>query len=184
VPDDLFILPGMKRKQSRNPATARRARHRTIPVAHLTEQSQSARDRGLHVLAAMRHDPSLSLTHAARLQGVKPETVKKYFPAALKKTNGKFQATKGDRYAATLYVPDAEGKELAVKTRSSKEREQLGRYLRDLGRYLRGNRNALAKWQGKKIAGVELVTDKRTLVAIEPALSDFSLYHTFTSGRL
>jgi hypothetical protein len=131
----------------------------------------------------MRHDLSLSLTHAARLQAVRPETVKKYFPSALKKANGKFRATKTDRYATTLYVPGADGNEVPVKTRSSKEREQLGQYLRDLGRYLRGNRGALSKWHGKKIAGVELVTDKRTLIAIEPALSDFSLYRSFNSGH-
>jgi hypothetical protein len=131
----------------------------------------------------MRHDPNLSLTHAAKLQRIRPETVKKYFPSAFKKTNGKFQATKSDRYTATLYIPGADGKEVPVKTRSSKERQQLGQYLRDLGRYLSGNRDALSKWQGKKIAGIELVTDGRTLVSIEPALSDFSLYRAFNSGN-
>lgn len=168
-----------KRKRSPNPSGASRLRQRKIPIARLPERSLSARDRGFHVLAAMRHDPSLSLAHAARLQGVRPDTVKKYFPSALKKANGKFQATKTDRYTATLYVPDADGKEVPVKTHSSKERERLGQYLRDLGRYLRGNRDALAKWHGNKIAGVELVTDKRVLMAIEPALSDFSLYRAF-----
>ena len=98
---------------------------RSIPISQLSERSYAARDRALHVLAAMRHDPNLSLTHAAKLQGVKRETVKKYFPSALKQANGKFRATKSDRYAATLYVPDAHGDSVAVKTRSSKEREQL-----------------------------------------------------------
>jgi len=130
----------------------------------------------------MRSDPNLSLTHASKLQGVKPETVRKYFPSALNESKGKYRATKSDRYAATLYVPDAHGNSVAVRTRSSKEREQLGRYLRDLGRYLRGNRNALASWHGKKIAGVELVTAGRTIVAIEPALSDFVLYRSFSGG--
>jgi hypothetical protein len=53
--------------------------------------------------------------------------------------------------------------------------------LRDIGRAQRGDAKALSKWDGKKIAGVELVTDERTLAAIEPALSDFSLYRTFNS---
>jgi hypothetical protein len=47
---------------------------------HLPERSQLARDRALHVLAAMRRDSRLSLSHAAKLQGVKPETAKKYLP--------------------------------------------------------------------------------------------------------
>jgi len=130
----------------------------------------------------MRRDPSLSLTHAAKLQGVKRETVKKYCSSALKQSHGTYRATKSDRYAETLYIPDAHGNSVAVNTRSSKDREELGRYLRDLGRYLRGNRNALAQWHGKRIAGVELVTSGRTIVAIEPALSDFSLYRTFNGG--
>jgi hypothetical protein len=130
----------------------------------------------------MRRDPKLSLTHAARLQGVKSATVKKYVRSALKESHGKFQATKSDRYAATLHVPDAHGNSVAVKTRSSKDREALSQYLRDLGRYLRGKRDALAEWRGKTIAGVELVTDGRTLVAIEPALSEFSLYRAFNGG--
>jgi len=138
----------------------------------------------MHAIAAMRRDPKLSLTHAAKLQGVKRETVKKYFPSALKQSNRKFQATKGDRYAATLYVPDAFGNPVAVHTRSSKDREALSRYLRDLGRYLRGNRDALAPWHGKRIAGVELVTAGRTIVAIESALSDFSLYRAFNGGAI
>ena len=130
----------------------------------------------------MRRDPDLSLTHAAKLQGVKAETVKKYFPSALKQSNGKFRVTKTDRYSATLYLPDARGSSIPVYTRSSMEREQLGKYLRDLGRYLRGDRDALSEWHGKKIAGVELVTGGHTIKAIEPALSDFSLYRTFNKA--
>lgn len=130
----------------------------------------------------MRRNPDLSLTHAAELEGVRPETVKKYLPSALKKSNGKFRVTKNDRYTATLHVPDAQGNAVTVKTRSSKERKQLSQYLRDLGRYLRGKRDALAPWHGKRIAGVELVTAGRTIEVIEPALSDFSLYRTFNGG--
>ena len=155
---------------------------RNLAISKLPQRSQAARDRALHVLSAMRRDPKLSLTHAAKLQGVKAGTVKKYFPSALKESHGKFEATKSDRYAATLHVPDAKGNSVAIKTRSSKDREALSQYLRDLGRYLRGKRDALAPWHGKKIAGVELVTDRRTLVAIEPALSEFSLYRAFNGG--
>lgn len=159
-----------------------RVRQRNIPIASLPERSQSARDRSIHVIAAMRRDPKLSLTHGAKLEGVKPETVKKYLPSALNKANGKFRTTKSDRYTATLYVPDADGNSVAVRTRSSKDREALGQYLRDLGRYLRGDRNALSKWHGKRVAGVELLTAGRRITTIEPALSDFSLYRAFNGG--
>jgi len=99
----------------------------------LPKQSQLARDRALHVLAAMRRDQKLSLTHAAKLHGVKRDTVKRYFPSALIEAHGKFRVTKSDRYMATLYVPDSRGNSVAVNTRSSKDRKALSRYLRDLG---------------------------------------------------
>jgi hypothetical protein len=130
----------------------------------------------------MRRDPNLSLSQAAKLEGVKPETVKRHFSSSLRKVAGKFTARKSDRHSATLYIPDAHGNPVPLPTRSSKERKQASNYLRDLGRYLRGQKNALAKWHGKKIAGVELVTAGRTLAAIEPALSEFSLYRALNSG--
>jgi len=165
-----------KRRQSRQ--------SRNLSNSSLPDRSQSARDRGLHVISAMHRDPNLSLTRAAKLQGIKPATVKKYFPSALKVSNGRFRATKTDRYTATLYTPDSQGNSVPVKTRSSKERKELSNYLRDLGRYLRGDRNALARWHGKKIAGIELITDGRTIKTIEPALSDFSLYRTLNGGAI
>jgi hypothetical protein len=153
-----------------------------LSVSNLSGRSQFVRDRALHVLSAMRRDPKLSLARAAKLQGIKSQTVKKYFPSALRKSNGKLRVTKGDRFSVTLYVPDARGNPVPLVTRSSKERTQASEYLRDLGRYLRGQRNALSRWHGKKIAGVGLVTASRTLKAIEPALSGFSLYRAFNSG--
>ena len=177
IPEDHSkVQRGVRRR------TGRTGKPHPIPISQLPKRSYAARDRGLHVLAAMRGNPNLSLAHAAKLEGVKPATVKKYFPSAFTKENGKIRATKSDRYTATLYIPDAHGNSVPVKTHSSREREQLSQYLRDLGRYLRGDRNALSAWHGKKIAGVELVTAGRTITAIEPALSDFSLYRTFNGG--
>lgn len=124
----------------------------------------------------------MPVTTIAKREGTKLETVKKYFPSALIKVKGKFQITKSDRYKTTLYLPDAKGHSVAIKTHSSKERSEAGKYLRDIGRALRGNRKALSKWRKKKIAGVELVTDERVIAAIEPALSDFALYRQFNVG--
>jgi len=171
-----------KKRARKAAGHAKRKPRRKLSNAKLSQRSQSAYDRSLHVLAAMRRDPTLSLTHAAKLQGVKRETVKKYLSSALKQSLGKFRVTKSDRHTATLYIPDARGNPIAVNTHSSKDRQALSRYLRDLGRYLRGSRNALAPWHGKQIAGVALVTAERTLVAIEPALSEFSLYRAFNGG--
>jgi hypothetical protein len=155
---------------------------RSLAKRKLTQQSEVARDRALHVVAAMRRDPSLSLSRAAKLEGVKPETVKKHFSSSLRMRAGKFTVMKSDRHGATLYLPDAHGNPVPLRTRSSKERKEASSYLRDLGRYLRGQKNALAKWHGKKIGGVDLVTAGRTIVAMEPALSEFSLYRALNGG--
>lgn len=73
------------------------------------------------------------------------------------------RVTKSDRFKVTLFLPDVQGNSVAIKTRSSKERSEASQYLRDLGRALRGDANALAPWRGKKIAGVELFTDESQL---------------------
>ena len=159
----------------------RRKVSRPIALSRLPERSTAARDRALHVLAEMRKDPNVLLGSAARLHGVKPDTVRKYFPSALKRVGGRIRVTKTDRYPETLFLPDAQGNSVPVRTRSFKERSEAGQYLRDVGRAMRGDTKALSKWRGKKIAGVELLTDERALAAIEPVLSDFSLYRSFNS---
>jgi len=53
-----------------------------------SKRSHAARERALQTLKAMRHGPKLSLISAAKLEGVRQETVKKYIPSALKKRKG------------------------------------------------------------------------------------------------
>jgi hypothetical protein len=159
----------------------RRSKSQSIPLSMLSKRSYAARDRALHVLAEMRNDAGLLLSRAARLHGVKPSTVRKYFPSALKRVKGRLRVTRSDRFTATLFIPDAQGNSVPIRTRSSKDRSDAGKYLRDIGRAQRGDIGALSKWRGKKIAGAELLTDERALAAIEPALSEFSLYRIFNS---
>jgi len=56
----------------------------------------------------------------------------------------------------------------------------MSQYLCVLGSLFARKRDALAKWDGKRIAGVELVTAGRIIVAIEPAavrILSLSLIH-------
>ena len=143
---------------------------------------EDARDRAMHAIAWKRRHPKQSFAYAAKLHGVKLATIKKNFPSAVTKVGGRLQVTTADRYYETLYVPDENGKAVPVHTRSSKDRTALSQYLRALGRRLGGERNAMAPWRGKTIAGVKLVTSDDVLVSIEDALSEFSLYR-FTNGK-
>jgi hypothetical protein len=153
-----------------------------VALARLPKRSADARTNSLHVLSEMRRNPNLKLSAAARSFGVKPSVVKKYFGSALEKVNGQWRVRKSDRFRETMYVPDERGNPVPVPTRHSKERTQVSAYLRDIGRFMRGDKSAMAKWHGKSIAGVELVTASRTLIGIDSQLSDFSIYNAFNGG--
>jgi hypothetical protein len=81
-----------------------------------------------------------------------------------------------------MYVPDAHGNPAPVHTKKSEQWAQVGIFLRDIGRFYRGDTSALAAWHGKSIAGVPLVTAARTLKSIEAQLSDFAIYSAFNGG--
>ena len=153
-----------------------------VPLVRLPRRSSEARTRAIHVLADMRNDSNLKLSTAARSFGVKPSVVKKYFGSAFKKVGGHWRVRKSDQFRETMYVPDARGNPVPVHTQNSKERAQVSAFLRDIGRFFRGDKHAMAKWHGKRIAGVELVTASRTLISIEAQLSDFSIYNAFNGG--
>jgi hypothetical protein len=137
--------PTAKKTKSAS-SVSRGARQRNVTVASLPSRSQIARDRGLHVLAAMRRDASLTATRAAELEGISYRTLTKYFASELVKSGNRYQVTPSDRRVAYLSLPDDSGNLVLRKSTSSKERQQAGAYLSDFNRYLRGDRAALAKW--------------------------------------
>jgi hypothetical protein len=153
-----------------------------VPLSRLPRRSSEARTNALHVLSEMRRNPNLKLSAAARSFGVKPSVVKKYFGSSLEKVTGHWRVRKSDHFRETMYVPDARGNPVPVHTQNSEERAQVSAFLRDIGRFFRGDKHAMAKWHGKRIAGVELVTASRTLISIEAQLSDFSIYNAFNGG--
>src|SRR6266849_10388089 len=91
-------------------------RARPVPLSRLSRRSAEARTRAIHVLAEMRHDNKLKLSSTARSLGVKPSVVKKYFGSALNKVDGRWRASKSDRFRETMYVPDARGNPVPVPT--------------------------------------------------------------------
>jgi len=140
-----------------------RSRPISVPLSRLPRRSSEARTKVLHVKAAMVRDPTLSRAQAAKAEGVSVRSIQEYLPSGFKKVAGRWRARKFDRFHEVMYVPDAHGNPVPVPTKNSKERAQVSAFLRDLGRYYRGNTSALAPWHGKSIAGVPLVTASRTL---------------------
>jgi hypothetical protein len=172
---------GTRKTKIRRKGSAR-SRAMSVPLARLRQRSSEARTKALHVKAAMVRDPKLSLSRAAKSEGVSVRSIRQYFPTAFQKVAGRWRANKADRFREIMYVPDESGNPVPVPTRSSKERAEVSAYIRDLGRFYRDEKSALAAWRGKSIAGVPLVTDARALKRVEDQLSDFAIYSTFNGG--
>lgn len=178
----------MPRKRNRraarqsSPTAKRTTRSGSILSRPLPERSRLARDRSDKAIRFALRNPNVPMTRVAKLHRVKVATIKDYFE--LTKVNGRLHLKMSGRYSDTVYLPDEHGNSVPLHNPSRRERKQASEYLRDVGRYLGGRKRALSKWQGKKIAGVELVTDGPTLVAMEPALSEFSLYRALNGGSV
>ena len=140
------------------------ARRRAVP--RLSDRTFEATKRAFDAIAKMRHD-GRSLSAASRDAGTTPATVKKYLPAALRKSKtGGWVATKSDRYVRKLSLPGPHGP-VTVPARGSEEARFASAYLASLTRWARHERAyELAPFHGKKIGGFELITEPRTLRAL------------------
>ncbi len=156
----------------------RTIKRRSMRIRELPERSQPARDRALHALAAMRHGASLS--RAARDNSVTPRTIKRYAGSALvqDRPGGRIRATKSDRLVRYLRIPGPDGPR-DVTVRGSKPASEFAQYKAAINRLLRGDRDAMSPWHGKKIAGIELITDTKTLVEqARKEILPYSLYRS------
>ncbi len=159
-------------------------RHRSaIPR---TKRQAEARNRALHVLARMRRGESLR--RAARVEHVKPATVKKYVGGQLRHDapGKRWKSTKSDRLTVYLNVPTLLGP-TTVPVRGSRERNRLARYNVALARWRRGEPGAeaeLAAFEGQTVGGHPLITDVKLLATLEDAgVLDFEeLYASLARG--
>lgn len=141
-----------------------------------------ARDRALKALSAMRH--RVTLSRAARDNGVTIRTIKRYVGSALVqgRPGGRIRATKSDRLVRYLQIPGPDGPR-DITVRGSKAASEFANYKAAINRLLRGDRNAMAPWHGRRIAGIELITDTKTLVEQAPKeILPYSLYCSLSGG--
>jgi hypothetical protein len=147
-----------------------------------SERQKEARTRALRALSAMRQGASIS--KAGRENGVTPRTIKRYAGSALvqDRPGGRIRATKSDRLVRYLQIPGNDGPR-DVNVRGSKAASEFANYKAAINRLLRGDRNAMAPWHGKKIAGIELITDTKTLVEqARKEILPYSLYRSLSGG--
>ena len=129
---------------------------------------QLARQRALAVLARMRRGESLS--QAARLEHTRPRTVLKLIRKQLTRgPTGRYIATSGDTLRRDLNVLGFDGYE-PVTVHSSKQAHLASEHLIAVNRFLRtGDQEWLKPFVGKRVGGVELLTDPDRLGVLAEA---------------
>ena len=166
----------------RVPSDARNTKTRPILPSKLSERSFAARERSIRALWDMRH--GASPTQAAHDNGVTLRTIKKYAGAALSqdRPGGRIRVSKSDRLVRYVQIPGLHGPK-EIPARGKPRASEASKYDAAVNRYLGGDLKALATWHGKKIGGVELITDGPTLKSLaQHDLLPHSFYRSLSGG--
>jgi hypothetical protein len=170
-------MPSIRRPKARRGeqprAITKRSTNTNISVSRRSipksDRAFEAKRRAFAAIARMRHD-DLSLTAACREEGTTPENIRKYLPAAIRRSkSGRWIATKSDNYIRLVSLHGLHGP-VRVRARGSEEARFASAYLSSVTRWTRtGKSYELAPFHGKKIGGFELITAPRTLRALDEA---------------
>ncbi len=124
-----------------------------------------------------------NLSSAARDNGVTIRTIKRYAGSAL------VQDRRGDAFAQRRATDSSDTSKFpvmrarATKPRGSKPASEFAKYKAAINRLLRGDRDAMAPWHGREIAGIELITDTKTLIdQARKEILPYSLYRALSGG--
>jgi hypothetical protein len=129
-------------------------------------------ERVFRVLGHMRRN-NVSLSVAARLEGIKPETVVRHARNALYRSGpGKpWKVAQIDQLSAVMTVITRFGPTTVV-VHGSRERRLLGHYNFALRMWRAGEHGAeaaLRTFRGKTVGGLTLITDTKLLIQLEEA---------------
>jgi len=167
----------------------KRRNARLARISLLSERTQSAREKALHVLSDLRRDPNLTLTQAAKNREISPDTIRKHIGSELVQEGpgGRIRVTQSDRLQATLNIPsDKPDVLIPIHTSSSRERYLVGEWFASINEASRGDFTRLKQFpKGIVIDGVRLPTEphevQRILEAMETAEQPFE--HLYALGR-
>ncbi len=127
-----------------------------------------------------------SLSEAARNERTTTRTVRKIVGKQLKRgTSGYYSVTPGDTFRRDLNVLGSEGY-VAVSVHSSKRAQLASEHLIAVNRFLRtGDSEWLKPFVGKRVGGVELLTDPDRLQVLAGAglIKLDALYREHRGGR-
>jgi len=169
-------VPNGDKKRKDATKRMRKSPHRQTAPAQATEE------RVVAALRAMREGAPIS--RAARENHVTVRTIRRYAGDALMqdRPGGRIRALGDDPVPRYLLIPGMHGPR-EVEAKGLKTARQFARYQAAVNRFLGGDRNALADWHGKKIAGIELITAGNALKSLaQRGLLPHSFYRAFTGG--
>jgi hypothetical protein len=149
------------------------------------KSNRLARKRSLAVLARVRRGESLS--QATRNERTTTRTARKYVGKQLRRdSSGRYRATRGDTLRRDINVLGYDGYEPVV-VYSSKQVHFASQHLIAVARYLRpsGDPELLKPFIGKRVGGVELLTDPDRLGVLADAdlVKLDGLYRNSRGGR-
>jgi hypothetical protein len=111
----------------------------------------------------MREDPTLSLSRAARQEGVSPEAVHRYAGQGLERHGSHWNVKAGDRLYRPMVVYSS-GTITDIDVRGSRKASEVGAYHAAVRYFLAtGDESALRRFEGRRVAGVVYETDPAVL---------------------
>jgi hypothetical protein len=141
--------------------------------------------RAAEAIHEMRKHPGVSLAEAARRHDTTPATVRRYFGHLLHHDDpgGRYRVTRTDREPFLMHVVDAQGRMVERVVRGSAARQRNLAHHRALSRFAGpdgGDPAILKPFVGKRVAGVELLTDPDAIERLFDAGElDFLEYQSF-----
>jgi AcrR family transcriptional regulator len=151
----------------------------------LPASRQETRLRAAEAVHEMRKHSQISLAEAARRHGTSPGSVRRYFGHLLRQDDrgGRYHVTRSDREPFLMNVVDPRGRMVEKVVRGSGARQQNLAHHRALARFAGpdgGDTALLAPFVGKRIAGVDLLTDPDMIERLFDAGElDFLEYQSF-----
>lgn len=128
--------------------------------------------RGLSAIRRVRRGDSRTLSSAARAEGTSVRTIKRLLPLALlpSRSGTRIRVKVSDPYRARVQILAASGA-TDVTARGSRERDRAARHRSVANRVLQGKlpASALDEFRGKKVGGIELVSDYEELSRLAQA---------------
>lgn len=162
----------------------RNRKRRSKPFVPRTRREAQVLEKVLAAISLSRRE-NLDNCFAAKIEGTRVSTIRRYAPSAVEKHEGKYRVKPFDRVPRALTVVGRKGmRPLAV--RSSRSASKVARYLNAVRTLIyKGDASALAPFRGKEIAGYRFITNVAQLKRLADAglLGLDRLYAGVTRGR-